>query len=511
VTSPRVGLAMVSFVCAALTTPLPATADTDGRSDETRRPTPLVLAPSGATGPLTLDEVLDSVDARFPLNAAAEADRAVRAGELLAASGAFDTRLRATGDLQPVGFYENYAGGASLVQPTRLFGLKLFGGYRIGSGDYPSYYGNLLTDDGGEFAAGFELPLLRDRAIDEPRTKLRQSRIELEKVTPEIELVRIDTARRAAHAFWVWLAAGRNLDVAERLLGAAVARQAQIEGRVARGAEPSIDLVDNERLMVDRRLQLRGAERAFRQASVELSLYLRDDDGNPIRIGPDRLPAGFPVEGPPDSTRWMEELAEALESHPLLRRFALERERLELEAELARNEGLPNVSLRVEGSQDIGTAQPGIDVVGKLSPAPRSEGEVRALVRLELPLLRREARGRLAAVEARLTQLARREQFARDRIEADVLVAVEALEAAFAQTEQARRNLELAERMRSAEERKLALGSSNLIDVNIREVQAATASRGLIDAQAAYFRARADYDAAVARPVRGAGSSDGRV
>lgn len=502
---------MASLVLAAIGTALPGSVAADDRADRSRVAPPLVLAPTGPRGPLSLDEVLASVDARFPLNAAAEADRAVRAGEVLAAAGAFDTRLRATGDLQPVGFYENYAGGAALDQPTRLFGLRLFGGYRIGSGDYPSYYGNRLTDDGGEFAAGFELPLLRDRATDEPRTKLRQSKLALEQVTPEIELVRIDAARRAAHAFWIWLAAGRSLEVAEWLLDTAVTRQSQIEGRVARGAEPSIDLVDNERLIVDRRLQLRGAERAFRQASVELSLYLRDESGDPIRIGPDRLPATFPAEGPPDTEQLMEELADALETHPLLRRFALERERLELEAELARNEGLPDVSLRVEGSQDVGTAQPGIDVVGKLSPAPRSEGEVRALVRLELPLLRREARGRLAAVEARLTQLDRRLQFARERIEADVLVAIEALEAAYVQTEQARRNLELAERMRSAEERKLALGSSNLINVNIREVQAATASRGLIDAQAAYFRARADYEAAVARPWRGGPPSDGRV
>lgn len=491
-------VAMAATVVAAFSTSAAWAAGADDRADRLDVPTTLVVAPTGPDGPLTLDEVIASVNARFPLNAAAEAERTVRSADVLGASGGFDLKLIGEGDFQPVGFYENYSGGASLVQPTPILGARLYGGYRIGSGDYPSYYGDRLTDDGGEFAAGFELPLLRDRAIDEPRTKLRQSRLALERATPEIELARIDYARRAAHAFWVWTAAGRNLEVAERLLDAAVARQAQIEGRVDLGAEPAIDLVDNERLILDRRIQLRGAEQAVRQASVELSLYLRDEIGEPIRIGVDRLPAGFPAEQPPDPELLMEQVDEAIGSHPLLQRFAFERKQLELEAELARNEALPNMDLVVEGSQDIGVAQPGIDVVGKLSPAPRAETEVRALVVLELPLQRREARGRLGAVQARISQLDRREQFARERIEADALVAIEALEAAWVQTEQARQNLALAERMRAAEVRKLALGSSNLIDVNIREVQAATASRGLIDAQTAYFRARADFEAAVA-------------
>ena len=43
----------------------------------------------------------------------------------------------------------------------------------------------------------------------------------------------------------------------------------------------------------------------------------------------------------------------------------------------------------------------------------------------------------------------------------------------------------------------------NLIDVNIREVQAATAARQLVDAQAAYFRSLADYRARIARPPDG--------
>lgn len=65
----------------------------------------------------------------------------------------------------------------------------------------------------------------------------------------------------------------------------------------------------------------------------------------------------------------------------------------------------------------------------------------------------------------------------------------------------ARRNRELAQELRRAEERKLFLGTSNLINVNIREVQAFDAASTLIAAQADYFRARAKYRAALGEPT----------
>ena len=77
------------------------------------------------------------------------------------------------------------------------------------------------------------------------------------------------------------------------------------------------------------------------------------------------------------------------------------------------------------------------------------------------------------------------------------------MEAAYDRTVAARRNRALAERLRLAEERKLSLGTSNLIDVNIRELQAASAALQLIEAQADYFLPRADSDAASARAVTG--------
>ena len=56
----------------------------------------------------------------------------------------------------------------------------------------------------------------------------------------------------------------------------------------------------------------------------------------------------------------------------------------------------------------------------------------------------------------------------------------------------------LSEELRTAEVRKLQAGLSNLIDLNIREIQVATAARDLVRAQRDYFRALAEYRARIA-------------
>ena len=486
----------------------PPTAEATARSADSppapeataRQPVSLAVAKPASAGSITLDSVLESVELHYPLLLAVRAERDVREAGLRSNRGAFDTRIAAEGGGQPEGFYRNQGGAVKLEQDTRLWGARFDVGYRYGGGEYPSYQGDRLTDGSGEVKGGVTVPLLRGGAVDESRTKIRKSELELASATPEIEMERIRMRRDASEAYWRWVAAGRGLEVTEALLQVAVDRQDQIAGRVKKGAEPEIDLVDNERLIVDRRMRLRAAERDFEQAGIDLSLFFRDARGEPLRPASDALPRDFPAETTIADERISADLEQARLQHPLVRKLELERDKWVVEQRLARNDMLPEVDLRVTASQDFGERAPGIDTTGKLSAAPRGETEVGAMVRFAMPVQRREAAGRRAVGRLREAQVEQRLRFARERIVAELERAVEGLEAAYEQTTYARRNLELALELQRAEERKLSLGLSNLIDVNIRELQAASAAQSLIDAQASYFVALADYDAAAARP-----------
>ena len=84
--------------------------------------------------PLTLAEVLDSVRIHFPLVQAVERERAVAAGKLTSAMGAFDTNLTMSGNALAPGTYENYRSDMGLSQMLTVGGISLFGGYRTGFG-----------------------------------------------------------------------------------------------------------------------------------------------------------------------------------------------------------------------------------------------------------------------------------------------------------------------------------------------------------------------------------------
>ena len=455
-------------------------------------------APDERLAALGLEEVLASVDETFPLLIAVRQELELASGELLAAQGSFDSRLFARGEAAPTGFYDRYTADLGIEQPTRLWGSRLYAGYRIGRGDFPAELGGVKTNEDGELRAGIEIPILKDGAIDAARTNLRASEIKRRSADPRIEIRRLEIVRQASEAYWNWVAMGLNVDVERHLLEAAQARRTQLEGRTRRGAIPAIQVVDNERLIVDREIRLRGAQRDALEAAVTLALYFRDANGEMQIPERSRLPRDFPEESIVGGDRLVADIAKASERHPILRELILRREGILATLALNRNALLPDLRLGVEGSRDVGKSSAGIDSSGSFSSNPKDDTELKATVRFEVPALQRGARGRVASNRAELIRLEQETRYARDAVEAEIRRSMAALEAAFDQTRLARKNYELAARMQLGEERKFALGSSNLIDVNIREIQTADAARALLFAQAAYFRAKARYVAAVA-------------
>lgn len=474
----RLAFGMIALLAAAI-----ATAQAGTRH-------PVRNSAGAANAPLLhLQEVLESVVSHYPLLQIAVEEQALAAARLLSRQGAFDLSINAAGRSKPAGFYETHQGDLWLEQPLREFGSTIFGGYRIGNGDFAVWDGGDETNKGGEFRLGARVPLLRDRGIDSRRAELRKAEIEVDTVDPFVQERLIDFSRSAAFAYWDWVATGLRVGVARQLVELARQRQSQLTRRVERGALPAIDLTDNQRLIVEREVRLIAAERAFSIAAIELSLFLRDGEGEPLPPDENRLPVAFPEEERPDLARLDAYVERAFAQRPRLREITLQAERASVELSLAENRLLPDLSVSVAGSKDIGAAVQDPDNKG---PTVFEAG-----IRFEVPLQRRQARGETAAATARMRQIDAQLRFARDRVAADVAGALVALEAAFDQVLAARQNLELAQELQRAEERILLLGTSNLINVNIRELQAFDAATTLIAAQADYFRALADYHAAV--------------
>ena len=443
----------------------------------------------GPDDSLQLEEVIESVYGSFPLLEAALFARNIASGEHVAAHGAFDLKLKGATENGPLGFYQTYRQNIGVEQPT-YGGGALFGGYRIGRGEFQPWYGERQTDDGGEFRAGVAVPLARNVNIDARRAQLWRTDLDRQLAEPEIRLQLIDFVRTASYAYWDWVAAGRRLQIAESLLKIAKDRNMAIRRNVELGnTEPPV-LQDNRRLIVSREAKLIEAQRKRQQAAIKLSLFYRDDRGQPLVADDDQV-ADFPAPQTVDKDALAVDIQAAIASRPELLALDLLQKQLQIDCAEARNDLLPEIQAVVAGSQDVGAKA--------TSKNDKSPYELEAGLFLEVPVQRRKSRGKMTAVEAKLGQLAAKQRMTADKITTDVQAVYAALVAAYQQIERAHESAELADRLAEIERRKFELGESDLLSVNLREQQAAEAQITEVDAMYEYFAARADYRATLAR------------
>ncbi len=452
--------------------------------------------PSETSGPtLSLGDVTGSVLLTYPLLAEAAANRPLADGFRLEAAGEFDTKLKAAQELSPVGFYENYRHGAGVEQPL-IGGADLFAGYRIGRGTFEPWYQERQTNDGGEFKAGFTVPLLQDRRIDDRRARLQIASLERAAAEPTVALAQLDAVRDASGAYWEWVAAGRLLDVAERLLSLSLDRTEGLNFQVEQGEVAEIVLADNDRLIAARRSKVIDAERKFRQSAAKLSLYLRSPDGVPLVPEDDLLPSRFPEpvtlfgtdSTPPPGVL----MRDAVARRPELLSLELARQQTAVSLAEARNDLLPELDAGVVVSQDVGQLSS--------SKGDKQPFELDTALTFSVPLQRRKARGKAQQLEAKLAMLSAKRRFTADKVGVQVRLALAALEAARDQIEQAVISADLAERLREAEVDAFGLGESDLLRLNLREASAASAAESLVAARFAFWVAAADLAYAIAAP-----------
>ncbi|PZR08030.1 MAG: hypothetical protein DI536_25680 [Archangium gephyra] len=448
----------------------------------------VVALASDVSSPLSLGEVLSSADAMFPQLTAARADVDAAEAEVLSSDGAFDPLWKTSATGVPVSGYPQVRVDSVIEAPTPLWGARFFGGYRYGAGKFQTYYGGRETWTGGELRAGAAVPILRNGPID--RRRANQARAELGRAIAgfSVEQQRIELARMATVRYWEWVAAGQRREIARELLKIAVDRNKQLESRTGAGDVARFDQQDNLRALVQREQLLVASQRSLDQAAFELSLYLRDENGDPLMPLETQLPNALPrpaeLEAPaPD---------EVLARRPDYQRMLNQKKQAEVELRFAKNQLLPALDIAGVVSQDLGVSpRPEADSLGK------TEVEVSAL--LEVPLLYRAPIGRVRAAEAALARVNAQLRFAGDRVSVDLRDAKNALDAAAQRIEWARQEVEVSQKLENGERTRFDLGDSTQFLVNLREQTTVEAQLREVDAVLDAHRARANLLAASAQ------------
>jgi outer membrane protein TolC len=446
---------------------------------------------AGAAEPLRLPEVLASVQGRYPPLLIALIEQDIAAGRLRQSEGAFDLGFALRAGVVPRGYYDGSSGDVSLEQRLPFWGANLFAGYRRSSGMLADYDKDRTQRD-GEFRAGLRFNLLRDGFIDRPRADLLKARLDLGLVDPFVDRQRLDISRAATRAYYGWVIAGQREKVAREQLRVAEERAAGLTEQANKGMLAPIVVTDNERLIVSRQLTVTQSRRRWEAAALELSLFLRGPDDQPILPPNDRLPAALPPEPLPAGVGDVLVVESAIERRPELRRIRLVREKVVVDRRLADNATLPNLDLTLGVTRSQGNG-PYTDI--------RRE-ETRAGLELRLPLQRNEALGRRQAADAELRRLDQDLNFVRDRIRVEVRDGWSALQAAQEQLGLARRNVELADVLVAAEQTRFRQGAGDLLALQLREQAALEARFAELSSVSDYFLALADYRAATAEELR---------
>ena len=436
----------------------------------------------------TISSLAYSVRVHFPVIRQAVAARTVASGEVLSAWGAFDHKLEGYSNSQPLDFYENYWHRLGVKRDT-FWGGQVFAGYRAGRGVFEPWYLERETNDGGEFKAGFIVPLARDRNIDINRAELWRSQLERRRVEPEIRTILIGSIRDATIAYWQWVAAAANYRVAENVLQLGLDRKGFLQRQVDEGEKARIELVDNERIIVSRAAKLTDARRKLEQSAVKLSLFLRDEFGMPVLLPVEAATVTFPEALDPNAWGEQAETSFAQANRPELDELQVARRQLAVLLRQAYNETRPEIDAGLLLGQDVGAPSS--------IKRDKSEFEVEATMMLSVPLERRKALGKARQLRGKIAKIRAKTQFVSDKIAVEAQVAHAALTAAAERVEQTTEGFELAEEMQAAEERLYESGQSNLLNLNLRELQAAEAALAKVGALFDYHIAMADYAASL--------------
>ncbi|QDU57593.1 TolC family protein [Aeoliella mucimassa] len=451
---------------------------------ELESPEVVELGPPAAPAAIA---VIRSVRNHFPLVQQAEASRVIASGEALSASGAFDHKLDGYSNAQPMDYYENNWHKWGVKRDT-MWGGQVAAGYKLGRGSFEPWYKERETNDLGEFGVSLTAPIGRDWAIDANRAELWRAQLERNRVEPFIQAQLLMAIRDGMHSYWTWIAAGENLRIAEDVLQLGIDRAKYLKRQVEEGEKAEIDIVDNRRIIVSRESKVTLARRKLAQAGYKLSLFLRDSSGTPVVYDDPALRLGFPKVDTPNELTFDADVQMAQDNRPELQELQVVRRQLSVAYQQALNETRADIDAGVFVGQDIGAATKSRD---------KSETELEATLTVSVPLERRKALGKVRQLRGKFAQFRSKLQFAEEKIATEVQIARAALVAAAERVEQNSEALELAARMREAEQRLYEEGQSTLFNLNLREQQQAEAAGGLVESQLEFFTALADYTAAL--------------
>lgn len=428
-------------------------------------------SPTMAVGGTTLDVLLKSVEVHAPQVLQAQAAAEAAAARETIAAAPFDPVLDARYDGRMTGFYGGQVGDVQVRQRLQGLNATVYGGYSISSGRLPIYEDQYLTNDIGEIRAGASFALWRGRDIDPQRVGLSNARLATLAAEQKAQLRILDIKSAAMSAYVSWLYAENTRLVYDELYTIALVRDNAIRKAIAAGQLATITQQENRQLLLARQSQKIRAEQMAMQAALNLAIYLRDQNGQPIR--PQFGDAAYlPQENPFHRLTVEEMRRRTLDGRPDFIALSLDIEQLKTSERLAENDMQPDLDLKYEFRRDFGDGSP-----------TREGTDHKVGINLSMPIEFSRARGTRSELIARIKAARAELRLLGD----EVGLALRANQAGIVATEQqldiGKSEVEVAQVLQKAEESRYMAGASDVFRLNAQETALANSKLRVLNAQ----------------------------
>ncbi len=436
---------------------------------------PLIASPL-----VELKDVIQSSQKHYPLIQSALFDIEAAQMKVKESMGQFDLTLKAKSDNRIDGYYDGKNTDIQLIKPLFFMNSQLYGGYRISNGKFPTYDGKMETLSDGEFRLGLGVSLWKDLLIDDKRFALWSNQINEE--VKKLKKIAIDQKiqKEATKAYFTWLAKANIMRQYQELLSNFEKRDEGIKKRIKNGDLAAIYGVENNQYVFKRKTDLVEAKQSFLEASQELSLYLRDEQGKPKIPSLEEAPSNFITEKKITSLEAKQAEKTLLEKDLDLKTTSLILAQIQNESKLAHNKLRPKLDVNFEVSKDQGQ--------GAKNLQPMDQ---RLLLNIEVPIERREAKGKIGKAEAERRSMQEQVKLMTDQKIATLNKNINYINNIIEIIQNSQEEIKLAEILVKAEAEKVKQGYSEFFLLNMRE-------QNLIDAKVKNIKAHADYQKVLA-------------
>lgn len=432
---------------------------------------------AGNSSLLTLEALLDSVDQHYPLVKKDQEKITQAQADVLVAEAAFDFGLQVRAGRQSTGYPINQSLQGNLTHQILNTGIIAALTWDQFDGSVPNYRGDQLTGSDGRITGSLRIPLLRNLLTDESRTKLEISKIARQMSFQNLRMTQMKTYIEASDAYYLWLSNVQRRKVSERLLKLAEQKNDFIQRRVEVGDLPKVDLIELEKIILERQMAvLEDQQKEFMSAQT-LSLYYRDEVG--MTLIPDSNKAADL------SSEWQSAAEVSLvnlniEQFPLIEKLNLEIQDSQESIQLTKQSRLPTLDLILEESQYRGNLPS-----NRMDPRESYFG-----LAFSFPLLNKEAKGNYRKAQSKLEEQKQELIFVRDQLQAKLKNLQNNLEIMIKIHKNNLKQISNSEALSTVARRKYEKGAEDLFIVNSREVEEANAYRNSIQSYIQYQKTK---------------------